>query len=377
MGPPPDGLGDQARRSRGPRPAQPPRRLARDAWPTGRTVGPSTLGSTGDGSSPVKVTFLGGLGEIGRNCAAIEVDGRLMLLDCGLMFPDVDMLGIDLVLPDFTWLRENADRIEGCIVTHGHEDHVGGLSFLLRELSFPIYRLGAHARAGPQPHRGGGAARPHRADRGARRRAAAHRPVRRASSSPSPTRCPTASPPRSTRRRARSSTPATSSSTSRRSTVGSPTSARMGAIAQNEGIRLLLSRLDQRRRARPLALASARSARCCTTCSTRTRAGASSPPASPATSTASSRSPTRRSPSTASSPRSACRCSKNVRLAREMGLLRHPRFARCVDIEDVDDLAARQGVRDLDRLAGRADVGAGADGGQREPLAQARRRTTR
>lgn len=90
-------------------------------------------------ADPVKVTFLGGLGEIGRNCACIEVDGRIMLLDCGLMFPDLDMLGIDLVLPDFTYLRENADRIEGCITTHGHEDHVGGLSFLLRDISFPIY----------------------------------------------------------------------------------------------------------------------------------------------------------------------------------------------------------------------------------------------
>ena len=62
-----------------------------------------------------------------------------MLLDCGLMFPDADMLGHRPRAPDFTWLRENADRIDGCIVTHGHEDHVGGLSFLLRELSFPIY----------------------------------------------------------------------------------------------------------------------------------------------------------------------------------------------------------------------------------------------
>lgn len=90
-------------------------------------------------AAPVTITFLGGLGEIGRNCACIEVDGRIMLLDCGLMFPDLDMLGIDLVLPDFEYLRDNADRIEGCIATHGHEDHVGGLSFLLRELSFPIY----------------------------------------------------------------------------------------------------------------------------------------------------------------------------------------------------------------------------------------------
>ena len=89
--------------------------------------------------SPVKITFLGGLGEIGRNCACIEIDGRILLLDVGLMFPELDMLGIDLVLPDFTYLRENADRIDGAIITHGHEDHMGGLSYLLRELSFPIY----------------------------------------------------------------------------------------------------------------------------------------------------------------------------------------------------------------------------------------------
>lgn len=90
-------------------------------------------------SETVKVVFLGGLGEIGRNCACVEVAGRIMILDCGLMFPDAEMPGIDLVLPDFTYLRENADRVEGCIITHGHEDHCGGLSFLLRELSFPIY----------------------------------------------------------------------------------------------------------------------------------------------------------------------------------------------------------------------------------------------
>ncbi len=87
----------------------------------------------------VRLVFLGGLGEIGRNCAAVEVAGRILLVDCGVMFPDVEMPGVDLVLPDFSWLRENAHRVEGCVVTHGHEDHVGGLSFLLRELSLSVY----------------------------------------------------------------------------------------------------------------------------------------------------------------------------------------------------------------------------------------------
>ncbi|MDP9388703.1 MAG: ribonuclease J [Actinomycetota bacterium] len=90
-------------------------------------------------AEPVRITFLGGLGEIGRNCAAFELGGRILLLDCGLMFPDLEMPGVDLVLPDFTWLRQHAERVEGCVITHGHEDHAGGLSFLLRELSFPIY----------------------------------------------------------------------------------------------------------------------------------------------------------------------------------------------------------------------------------------------
>ena len=90
-------------------------------------------------ASPVRIVFLGGLGDIGRNCMVVEQDDRLLLIDCGLMFPDADMHGIDLVLPDFTWLIENKERIVGCVATHGHEDHVGGLQFLLRELKFPIY----------------------------------------------------------------------------------------------------------------------------------------------------------------------------------------------------------------------------------------------
>jgi ribonuclease J len=87
----------------------------------------------------VRVVFLGGLGEIGRNCACIEVDGRILVLDCGIMFPDQDMPGVDLVLPDFSYLRENAERVDGVVLTHGHEDHTGGLAFLLRDLSIPIY----------------------------------------------------------------------------------------------------------------------------------------------------------------------------------------------------------------------------------------------
>jgi ribonuclease J len=94
-------------------------------------------------AEPVRLVFLGGLGEIGRNCMAVEQgvgDGRrILLIDCGLMFPGPDLHGIDLVLPDFTYLRENADRIEALVATHGHEDHVGGIPFLLREVSFPIY----------------------------------------------------------------------------------------------------------------------------------------------------------------------------------------------------------------------------------------------
>jgi ribonuclease J len=90
-------------------------------------------------SAPVRIIFLGGLGEIGRNCFCIEAEGRILVVDCGLMFPDADMPGVDLVLPDFTYLREHADRVEGVVITHGHEDHVGALSYLLRDVSAPIF----------------------------------------------------------------------------------------------------------------------------------------------------------------------------------------------------------------------------------------------
>ncbi|HEY2635926.1 MAG TPA: MBL fold metallo-hydrolase, partial [Solirubrobacteraceae bacterium] len=87
--------------------------------------------------STVKVLPLGGLGEIGKNMTAVEYEGRIVVVDCGLRFPTADMMGIDLVLPDFTWLRERQDDIEGIVITHGHEDHLGALPFVLRELDDP------------------------------------------------------------------------------------------------------------------------------------------------------------------------------------------------------------------------------------------------
>jgi ribonuclease J len=87
----------------------------------------------------VRIVFLGGLGEIGRNCLCLEVDDRILLVDCGLMFPDENMPGVDLVLPDFSYVRDNAHRVEGVFLTHAHEDHAGGLAFLLRDMELKIY----------------------------------------------------------------------------------------------------------------------------------------------------------------------------------------------------------------------------------------------
>jgi len=85
----------------------------------------------------LKVLPLGGLGEIGKNMTVIEYDGRIVVVDTGLMFPTPEMLGIDLVLPDFAYLRERAADIEAIVLTHGHEDHVGALPYVLREIGMP------------------------------------------------------------------------------------------------------------------------------------------------------------------------------------------------------------------------------------------------
>ncbi len=85
------------------------------------------------------ITPIGGLGEIGKNMMAIEYGEDILIVDCGVMFPEGDMLGIDLVLPDFTFLLPKADRIRGVVLTHGHEDHIGGLPYFLRSVNAPIY----------------------------------------------------------------------------------------------------------------------------------------------------------------------------------------------------------------------------------------------
>lgn len=90
-------------------------------------------------SNTVQLIPLGGLGEIGMNMMAIECNDEILIIDCGLMFPEPYMLGVDLVIPDTTWLQENQDRVKGIIITHGHEDHIGALPFVLPQLNVPIY----------------------------------------------------------------------------------------------------------------------------------------------------------------------------------------------------------------------------------------------
>ena len=88
---------------------------------------------------PVRIGFLGGLNEIGKNITVYEYDGDIILVDCGLAFPDAEMLGVDLVIPDFTYLEQNAEKIKGIVITHGHEDHIGSLAYLLKTVNIPVY----------------------------------------------------------------------------------------------------------------------------------------------------------------------------------------------------------------------------------------------
>lgn len=90
-------------------------------------------------SESVRIAFLGGMNEIGKNMTLYEYEDDMFIVDCGTAFPDADLPGVDLVIPDFTYIENNAGKIKGLIVTHGHEDHIGGIAYLLKKINIPIY----------------------------------------------------------------------------------------------------------------------------------------------------------------------------------------------------------------------------------------------
>src|SRR5271154_4761964 len=87
----------------------------------------------------LQILPLGGLGEFGMNSMAIRYGDDIIVLDAGMMFPDAELMGVDIVTPDFTFLEQNAKHVRGLILTHGHEDHIGGVPFLLSQLQVPVY----------------------------------------------------------------------------------------------------------------------------------------------------------------------------------------------------------------------------------------------
>ena len=90
-------------------------------------------------TSNLKVIPLGGLEQIGMNITAFEYEDSIVVVDCGLSFPADDMLGIDLVIPDISYLLENKDKVKGFVFTHGHEDHIGALPYILKQINVPLY----------------------------------------------------------------------------------------------------------------------------------------------------------------------------------------------------------------------------------------------
>src|SRR5579872_3029473 len=87
----------------------------------------------------LQVIPLGGLGEFGMNMTAIRYADQMIIVDCGMMFPEAEMLGVDLVMPDLTFLKENQEQVKAVILTHGHEDHIGAVPYFIQEIDVPVY----------------------------------------------------------------------------------------------------------------------------------------------------------------------------------------------------------------------------------------------
>ena len=94
---------------------------------------------TENNNAKVKIIPLGGLEQIGMNITAFEYEDSIIVVDCGLAFPSDDMLGIDLVIPDVTYLKQNINKVKGFVITHGHEDHIGALPYILQQVNVPVY----------------------------------------------------------------------------------------------------------------------------------------------------------------------------------------------------------------------------------------------